>query len=78
MLEAADYAASGAFVGFDVKAQRTQAADRAAAHLATSKAIFLRLVEKVRSYPVRVAEQCIAARDYEALERLVLEHLLSA
>ena len=78
VLEAADYAATGAFVGFDVKAQRTQAADKAAAHLATSKAIFLRLVEKVRRYPTKAAEQCIAARDYEALERLVLEHLLSA
>lgn len=78
VLEAADYAATGAFVGFDVKAQRTQTADKAAAHLATSKAIFLRLVEKVRTYPARAAEQCVADRDYEALERLVLEHLLSA
>jgi xylose isomerase len=78
VLEEAGYAASGCFVGFDVKAQRTQPAEKAAGHLATSKAIFLRLVEKVRSYPVKVADECIAARDYEALERLVLEHLLSA
>ena len=78
VLEAADYAASGAFIGFDVKAQRTQRADAATAHLATSKAVFLRLVEKVRSFPKQTADQCIAARDYEALERLVLEHLLSA
>jgi xylose isomerase len=78
VLEAAGYAATGAFVGFDVKAQRTQAAASATAHLATSKAVFLRLVEKVRSFPQAVAEQCVAARDYEALERLVLEHLLSA
>jgi len=78
VLEAAGYAGTGAFVGFDVKAHRTQPADKATAHLATSKAIFLKLVEKARSYPVRVAEQCIASRDYEALERLVLEHLLSA
>jgi xylose isomerase len=78
VLEEAGYAASGCFVGFDVKAQRTQPAEKAAAHLATSKAIFLRLVEKVRSYPVKAADECIAARDYEALERLVLEHLLSA
>jgi xylose isomerase len=78
VLEEAGYAASGRFVGFDVKAQRTQPAEKAAAHLATSKAIFLRLVDKVRSYPVKVADECIAARDYEALERLVLEHLLSA
>ncbi len=78
VLESANYAASGAFVGFDVKAQRTQKAESATAHLATSKAVFLRLVEKVRSFPATTAQQCIAARDYEALERLVLEHLLSA
>ena len=78
VLEAANYAATGRFIGFDVKAQRTQAAASATAHLATSKAVFLRLVEKVRAFPTQVAEQCIAARDYEALERLVLEHLLSA
>jgi xylose isomerase len=78
VLERANYAATGAFVGFDVKAQRTQKAESATAHLATSKAVFLRLVEKVRTFPARVAEQCIAARDYEALERLVLEHLLAA
>ena len=78
VLEAAGYAGTGAFVGFDVKAQRTQAAESATAHLATSKAIFLRLVEKVRSFPQKTADQCIAARDYEALERLVLEHLLAS
>jgi xylose isomerase len=76
--ESANYAASGAFVGFDVEAQRTQKAESATAYLATSKAVFLWLVEKVRSFPAKVADQCIAARDYEALERLVLEHLLSA
>lgn len=76
VLEAANYAATGCFIGFDVKAQRTQSADAATAHLATSKAVFLRLVEKVRSFPHTAAQQCIKARDYEALERLVLEHLL--
>lgn len=76
VLEAAGYAATGRFIGFDVKAQRTQRAESATAHLATSKAVFLRLVEKVRSFPTKTAEQCIAGRDYEALERLVLEHLL--
>ncbi len=75
VLERAGYASTG-YVGFDVKAQRTQPAEKAAAHLATSKAVFLKLVEKVRTFPESVAAQCIAARDYEALERLVLEHLL--
>jgi xylose isomerase len=78
VLEQADYAASGAFVGFDVKAQRTQRPESATAHLATSKAVFLRLVEKARTFPETVASQCVANRDYESLERLVLEHLLSA
>jgi xylose isomerase len=76
VLEAADYAASGAFVGFDVKAQRTQRAESATAHLATSQAVFLKLVEKVRTFPVNTADEMVAQRDYEALERLVLEHLL--
>jgi hypothetical protein len=35
------------------------------------------LVAKVRSFPERTANECIANRDYEALERLVLEHLLA-
>jgi xylose isomerase len=76
VLEQAKYAASGAFVGFDVKAQRTQKAESATAHLATSKAVFLKLVEKVRTFPEKIAAECIANRDYEALERTVLEHLL--
>lgn len=78
VLEQAGYADTGAFVGFDVKAQRTQKASSATAHLATSKAIFLRLVDKVRSFPEKIAAECVANRDYEALERIVLEHLLSA
>ena len=77
VLEAAGYADLGGFVGFDVKAQRTQRAGAATAHLATSKRIFEMLVEKVRSFPERTANECIANRDYEALERLVLEHLLA-
>lgn len=78
VLETAGYADSGAFVGFDVKAQRTQRAESATAHLATSKAIFLKLVDKARSFPTATAAQCVAARDYEALERTVLEHLLGS
>jgi hypothetical protein len=50
----------------------------ATAHLATSKRIFEMLVAKVRSFPERAAAECIASRDYESLERLVLEHLLAA
>lgn len=76
VLEQVDYAATGRFVGFDVKAQRTQSAERAMAHLATSKAIFERLVEKARSFPEAQLQAAVAELDYEAVERLVLEHLL--
>jgi hypothetical protein len=44
--------------------------------LANSRAVFLRLVEKVRTFPQDVQDQCIANRDYEALELAVLEHLM--
>ena len=77
VLESAGYAATGAFVGFDVKAQRTQKAEAATAHLATSKAVFLKLVEKARSFPKQAVEQCVRDRDYEGVERIVLEHLLA-
>ena len=35
-----------------------------------------KLVEKVRSFPADVAQQCVADRDYEALEFAVLAHLM--
>lgn len=76
VLELADYASTGRFVGLDVKVMRTQKAEGGEQHLANSKAVFLRLVEKVRTFPQQVEQQCIAARDYEALELAVLEHLM--
>jgi hypothetical protein len=33
-------------------------------------------VDKVRTYDQQLVEQCRAARDYEALERYTLKHLL--
>jgi len=76
VLELADYAATGRYVGLDVKAMRTQKADVACKHLSNSRAIFLQLVEKVRSFPHDAAAQLTAARDYEELEMLVLGHLM--
>jgi xylose isomerase len=78
VLELGNYVASGRFIGLDVKAMRTQKAEVASRHLANSLAVFLRLVEKVRSFPKDVMQQCIADRDYEALEFAVLEHLMGA
>ncbi|OHB80813.1 MAG: xylose isomerase [Planctomycetes bacterium RBG_16_64_10] len=76
ILELGNYAATGRFVGLDVKAMRTQKADVADRHLANSKAVFLKLVEKARSFPQPVEQQCVAERDYEALELAILEHLM--
>jgi len=76
ILEAANYAATGRFIGLDVKVMRTQKAEGGHQHLANSRAVFLRLVEKVRNFPEQTARQCIAQRDYEALEMLVLDHLM--
>jgi xylose isomerase len=76
VLESAGYAETGRFVGLDVKAMRSQKADVATRHLSNSRTIFLRLLEKVRTFPKDVEQQCIANRDYEALELAVIEHLL--
>jgi len=76
VLELGDYAKTGRFVGLDVKVMRTQKAEVAEKHLANSKAVFLKLVEKVRTFPSDVERQCIAERDYETLELAVLNHLM--
>ncbi len=76
VLELGGYPDSGRFVGLDVKAMRSQKADVAEKHLSNSRTIFLHLVEKVRTFPKAVEEQCIADRDYEALELAVIEHLM--
>ena len=51
-------------------------AEVAEKHLANSKAVFLRLVEKVRTFPKDLEEQCVRDRDYETLELAVLDHLM--
>jgi len=76
VLELGGYPETGRFVGLDVKAMRSQKADVATRHLSNSRTIFLHLLEKVRTFPKDVEQQCVANRDYEALELAVIEHLL--
>lgn len=76
VLELAGYAATGRYVGLDVKAMRTQKPDVACRHLSSSRRMFLALVEKVRTFDRDLERQCIADRDYEALEMAVMEHLM--
>ena len=76
VLELGGYPDTGRFVGLDVKAMRSQKADVATKHLTNSRAVFLRLVDKVRSFPKDLERQLIASRDYEGLELAVLDHLM--
>jgi xylose isomerase len=63
-------------IGLDVKAMRTTRPGDQTKHLANSRAMFLHLLEIVRSVDAARVEALRAERDYEALEMYVLEHLL--
>jgi xylose isomerase len=76
ILDKYDYGKKGEFVGLDVKAMRTQKQDVATKHLANSRAIFLRLVDLVRSFNTAKVEELIKQRDYEELDMLVVNHLM--
>ncbi|MCG8585747.1 MAG: hypothetical protein MI757_13660, partial [Pirellulales bacterium] len=70
------YGKNGEFIGLDVKTMRTQAGVPVTDHLTNSREIFLHLVEKVKSYDRAREQELIAARDYEALELYVVQHLM--
>jgi xylose isomerase len=76
VLETNGYGRNGEFIGLDVKTMRTQRGDLVTQHLATSREIFLDLVQKVRSLDTEKEAALIAARDYEGLERYLLKHLM--
>jgi len=76
VLEEAGYPDTGAFIGLDVKVMRTQKQEKNTAHLSNSKHFFELMVQKVRSFDRKAEAELIKARDYEGLERLVIEHLL--
>ncbi len=76
VLEEANYPATGAFIGLDVKVMRTQKQAKNTAHLSNSKRFFELLVAKVRSFDKKAEADLIRDRDYEGLERMVIEHLL--
>lgn len=76
VLEENGYGRKGEFVGLDVKAMRTQPAEKAIAHLTNSRAIFLHLVEKVRTLDKDLEASLISERNYEQLELFIIQHLL--
>jgi hypothetical protein len=75
-LERNGYGKNGEYVCFDVHPFRTTKVEHWLAHLDNSRRTFLRLVEKVRTFDDKQAQQLIAERNYAALDQIVLEHLM--
>ena len=73
-----DYGSAGEYIGLDVKARRTQPSENAYTHLANSLRMIQLLEEKARTLDQTKRTELIEKRDYEALELMVLEHLLGA
>lgn len=70
------YGARGECVGFDVHPFRSTTDEHVLKHLANSRKTFLRLAAKARTFDERRAARLIAARDYQDLDQMVLDHLL--
>ena len=70
------YGNQGEMVGLDVKAMRTQPADLATRHLSNSRETFLALLDVVRGLDSTLVDDLIAARDYEALEMVIIRALM--
>jgi xylose isomerase len=75
-LERNNYGRDGQYVCFDVHPFRGTKPEHWLGHLENSRRTFLRLVEKSRGFDDKKAQALIAERDYQALDQLVLEHLL--
>jgi xylose isomerase len=76
VLEEGGFGKNGEYVGLDVKTFRTQKQDVNTKHLSNSKRFFELMLEKVRTFDRKAEDECIKNRDYEELERLIIEHLL--
>jgi xylose isomerase len=76
VLEEGGFGLNGEMVGLDVKTMRTQKQSNNTAHLANSKRFFELLLAKARSFNRKKEAELIRNRDYEGLERMVIEHLL--
>ena len=75
-LERNGYGDRGEYVCFDVHPFRTTREEHWMAHLVNSRRTFLRLLEKVRSFDENAASGLIKERNYQALDQMVIEHLL--
>jgi len=55
---------------------RTTTIEKASDHAVNSRRTFLRLLDKVRSFDESAAQALIEQRDYQALDQMVIEHIL--
>jgi xylose isomerase len=70
------YGKQGEVIGLDVKAMRTQPADKSHLHLKHSKEVFLMLVDLVHSIDRKAWQGYVDARDYEGLELFIMKNLM--
>ncbi len=75
-LERNGYGRQGEYVCFDVHPFRTTRPEHWLNGLGNSRDTFLRLVDKVRTYPEKKAQALIDDLNYQDLDQLVLNHLL--
>jgi xylose isomerase len=75
-LERNGYGRGGEYICFDVHPFRTTREEHWLQHLENSKRTFQALVKKARSFPEKAAAKLVAARNYQDLDQLVIEHLL--
>jgi xylose isomerase len=76
ILDKHGYGCNGEWVGLDVKAMRTQKDETATQHLSNSREVFLRLLEISRGMDDRIMEHYIMERDYEGLDRYIINCLI--
>jgi len=76
VLEEHAFGQNGEWVGFDVKTMRTQKQSVNTKHLENSLRMFKDLLRKVQSLNTKLEAELIKARDYEALDRYILSHLM--
>ena len=75
-LERNGYGKKGEYVCFDVHPFRTTKPEHYIDHLVNSRRTFMRLLDKVRRFDEKTAQKLVANRNYQALDQMVIEHLL--
>lgn len=76
ILDAHDYGRHGEWIGLDVKAMRTQKAGTATKHLSNSREFFMNLLKVSRGLNAKTVAALIKERDYEELDRMIVNALM--